>query len=377
MEHLRSTRAEINLDNLKYNIGVLREELGPDVEPMAIIKADCYGHGAVIMMEYMLKYGLRYFGVASLNEALELRRFHKDGEILVLGLSPDSILHYGVENDIVQTICSLHQAEVLSALGKPAKVQIKVDTGMHRLGFAPTEENMDVVARIAKLPNIVIRGIFSHLALETHDDDYRQWEKFQRFIDGCEMRGVTFPLKSLDDGIGSIRYPEMRYNMVRPGSFFYGFNPHISTLRPLMELKSEIVHLQTLPAGEGLGYGLDDAADHDRIIATLPFGYVDGAPRALSHYQGWCLVKGVKCPFVGLLCMDQAMIDVSEVPDAAIGDEVLVFGNEEGAMTYPQGASITNFNRNGLQAALPRRVPKVYYENGKEVAYRDYLFDKK
>lgn len=377
MEHLRSTRAEINLDNLKYNIGVLREELGPDVEPMAIIKADCYGHGAVIMMEYMLKYGLRYFGVASLNEALELRRFHKDGEILVLGLSPDSILHYGVENDIVQTICSLHQAEVLSALGKPAKVQIKVDTGMHRLGFAPTEENMDVVAQIAKLPNIVIRGIFSHLALETHDDDYRQWEKFQRFIDGCEMRGVTFPLKSLDDGIGSIRYPEMRYNMVRPGSFFYGFNPHISTLRPLMELKSEIVHLQTLPAGEGLGYGLDDAADHDRIIATLPFGYVDGAPRALSHYQGWCLVKGVKCPFVGLLCMDQAMIDVSEVPDAAIGDEVLVFGNEEGAMTYPQGASITNFNRNGLQAALPRRVPKVYYENGKEVAYRDYLFDKK
>lgn len=376
MEHLRSTRAEINLDNLKYNIGVLREELGPDVEPMAIIKADCYGHGAVIMMEYMLKYGLRYFGVASLNEALELRRFHKDGEILVLGLSPDSILHYGVENDIVQTICSLHQAEVLSALGKPAKVQIKVDTGMHRLGFAPTEENMDVVAQIAKLPNIVIRGIFSHLALETHDDDYRQWEKFQRFIDGCEMRGVTFPLKSLDDGIGSIRYPEMRYNMVRPGSFFYGFNPHISTLRPLMELKSEIVHLQMLPAGEGLGYGLDDAADHDRIIATLPFGYVDGAPRALSHYQGWCLVKGVKCPFVGLLCMDQAMIDVSEVPDSAIGDEVLVFGNEEGAMTYPQGASITNFNRNGLQAALPRRVPKVYYENGKEVAYRDYLFDK-
>ena len=143
-----------------------------------------------------------------------------------------------------------------------------------------------------------------------------------------------------------------------------------------MELKSEIVHLQTLPAGEGLGYGLDDAADHDRTIATLPFGYVDGAPRALSHYQGWCLVKGVKCPFVGLLCMDQAMIDVSELPDAAIGDEVLVFGSEEGAMTYPQGASITNFNRNGLQAALPRRVPKVYYENGKEVAYRDYLFDK-
>lgn len=380
MEHLRTTRAEINLDNLKYNIGVLRQELGPDVEPMAIIKADAYGHGAVMMMGYMMKYGLRYFGVASLNEALELRRAHKDGEILVLGLSPDHLLHYGAENNIIQTICSLRQAKRLSEdcgrLGITGRIKIKVDTGMHRLGFAPTEESMDIVAEIAKLPNLKLDGIFSHLALETHDDDYRQWARFQQFIDGCEKRGVTFPLKSIDDGIGAIRYPEMRYNMVRPGSFFYGFNPHIPTLRPVMELKSEIVHLQVLPAGEGIGYGLDDKADHDRVIATLPFGYVDGAPRALSHYQGWCSVKDVKCPIVGLMCMDQAMIDVSDVPDVQIGDEVVVFSQEHNAMTYPEGARITNFNRNGLQAALARRVPKVYFEGGKEVAYRDYLFDK-
>ena len=143
MEHLRTTRAEINLDNLKYNIGVLRQELGPDVEPMAIIKADAYGHGAVMMMGYMMKYGLRYFGVASLNEALELRRAHKDGEILVLGLSPDHLLHYGAENNIIQTICSLRQAKRLSEdcgrLGITGRIKIKVDTGMHRLGFAPTE----------------------------------------------------------------------------------------------------------------------------------------------------------------------------------------------------------------------------------------------
>ena len=380
MEHLRTTRAEINLDNLKYNIGVLRQELGPDVEPMAIIKADAYGHGAVMMMGYMMKYGLRYFGVASLNEALELRRAHKDGEILVLGLSPDHLLHYGAENNIIQTICSMRQAKRLSEdcsrLGITGRIKIKVDTGMHRLGFAPTEESMDIVAEIAKLPNLKLDGIFSHLALETHDDDYRQWARFQQFIDGCEKRGVTFPLKSIDDGIGAIRYPEMRYNMVRPGSFFYGFNPHIPTLRPVMELKSEIVHLQVLPAGEGIGYGLDDKADHDRVIATLPFGYVDGAPRALSHYQGWCSVKDVKCPIVGLMCMDQAMIDVSDVPDVQIGDEVVVFSQEHNAMTYPEGAKITTFNRNGLQAALARRVPKVYFEEGKEVAYRDYLFDK-
>lgn len=382
MEHLRSTRAEINLDNLKYNIALLRQELGDKVEPMAIIKADCYGHGAVVMMGYMMKYGLKYFGVASLNEALELRRFHKDGEILVLGLSSDNLLHYGADNNIQQCCCSFRQAKILSDYcverGISGKIQIKLDTGMHRLGFAPTEENMDVVSDIAKLPGLEICGIFSHLALETHDDDYRQWHLFQSFIDGCEKRGVTFPLKSINDGIGTIRYPEMRYNMVRPGSFFYGFNPHLTNLRPLMKLKSEIVHLQVLPANEGIGYGLDDKADHDRIIATLPFGYVDGAPRAFSHYRGWCGVKGVKCPFVGLLCMDQAMIDVTDVPDVQIGDEVVVFSAdpEDAAMTYPEGAKISDFNRNGLQAALARRVPKVYFEDGKEVAYRDYLFDK-
>ena len=379
MEHLRSTRAEINLDNLKYNIDRCREEIGPDVEPMAIIKADCYGHGAVVMMEYMMKYGIRYFGVASLNEALELRRFHKEGEVLVLGLSSDDMLKYGVDNNITQACCSLRQAKLLSQYAtaeKKAKIQIKVDTGMHRLGFAPTEESMDIVQEIAALPNLDIVGVFSHLALETREDDYRQWKLFQQFIDGCEARGVTFPFKSINDGIGTIRYPEMRYNMVRPGSFFYGFNPHLTDLKPLMELKSEIVHLQVLPANEGIGYGLDDAADHDRIIATLPFGYVDGVPRAMSHYQGWTSVKGVKCPFVGLLCMDQAMIDVTDVPDVKIGDEVVVFSADKGGMTYPEGAKISNFNRNGLQAALPRRVPKVYFENGVEVAYRDYLFDK-
>ena len=378
MEHLRTTRAEINLDNLRHNIAVLRENVGPGVEPMAVIKSDCYGHGAVVMMKYMLKYGLRYFGVATLSEALELRRFHKEGEILVMGLSPDSLLHYGPANNIAQTICSLRQAKILSddcaQTGRTAKIQIKVDTGLHRLGFAPTEENMDTVAEIIKLPGIDAVGIFSHLALETKNDDYGQWHKFERFL--LLQNPLIDTGVSLDDGIGTIRYPEMRYNMVRPGALFYGFNPHLTNLRPLMQLKSEIVHLQVLPAGEGIGYGLDDRADCERRIATLPFGYVDGVPRALSHYQGWCSVRDVKCPIVGLICMDQTMIDVTDVPDVQIGDEVIIFSHEHSAMTYPQGASIANFNRNGLQAALPRRVPRVYFENGVEVEYRDYLFDK-
>jgi len=331
------------------------------------------------MMEYMMKYGLKYFGVASLNEAMELRRFHKNGEILVLGLSSDSHVRYGVENNIVQACCSLHQAKILSECATdemPAKIQIKVDTGMHRLGFAVTEENMDIVAEIDALPHIKIEGVFSHLALRSKESDQHQGELFRQFIDGCAKRGVEFPLKSLDDGIATVRYPELWFNMVRPGSFFYGFNPALDNLKPLMELKSEIVHLQVLPAGEPLGYWSNGDVDHDRRIATLPFGYVDGAPRALSNEKGWVVVRGVKCPIVGLMCMDQCMIDVTEVPDVAIGDEVVVFSHQHGAMNYLQGAEICDFNKNGLQSALARRVPKVYLESGVEVAYRDYLFDK-
>lgn len=375
MELMRTTRCEINLDKLNRNIQRLKQEIGPDVEPMAVIKADAYGHGAAMMMGYMMKYGVRYFAVATLNEAMELRRAHKDGEVLVLGLSPDELIHYGAENNIIQTIESYHQAKILSDLGLKAKIMIKMDSGMHRLGYRLCDAAIDEVVAISKLPGLDLRGIFTHLALKDQEADNWQWNNFQKFITACEDRGVVFPYKSICDGIATIRYPEMRLNMVRPGSFFYGFNPHIADLEPIMELKSAIVHLQTVPAGEGLGYDLSDAADHDRVIATLPFGYVDGCPRAMSHYHGWVTVRGVRCPFVSLMCMDQATIDVTDVPGVEVGDDVVIFGTESG-MTYPEGAKISDFNRNGLQAATPRRVPKLYFEGGKLVAWRDYMFDK-
>ncbi len=379
MEIFRGTRAEINLDNLKYNIGIVRKEIGPDVEPMAVIKADAYGHGAVVMMKYMMKYGIRYFGVSTINEALELRRAHKEAYILVLGISSDRLLHYGVDNDICQCITNSRQAELLSeycvASGKTAAIWIKVNTGLHRLGFPANEESIAAVVRICRLPGLRVDGIFSHLALEGEDFDHLQWERFKSFIAACEAQGCVFPIKSLVDGIGTGRYHHMHFNMVRPGAFFYGFNPDRNDLKPVMCLKSEIVHLNLIPAGDGVGYGLDDAADHDRIIATLPFGYVDGVPRALSHYRGWCVVKGVKCPIVGLLCMDQGMIDVSDVPDVQDGDEVTVYDSDGIAMSYPEAAKLADFNRNGLESAVARRVPKVYFENGEIVEVRDYLLD--
>ncbi len=389
MELLRATRAEINLDNLKHNIAVARSLVGDDVEIMAVIKSDCYGHGAAVMMEYMMKYGLRHFGVASLNEALELRRAHREGDILVLGLTPDHLLHYCVKANIVQTVCTLHQAQLLSACGSaeiPARIQIKVDTGLHRLGMAPTEENMDVVAAIATLPNLRIEGIFSHMALRTPETGPRQDAIFREFVAGCEARGVCFPFVSICDGNALLRHPELHHNLVRPGSLLFGFGKGCNALRPLMELKSQVVHLHRLPAGEPLGYVLrtkpadgepkliqDGSVDHERLIATLPFGFVDGVPRALSNGKGWVVIRGKKCPFAGLLAMDQCMVDVTEVADVAVGDDVVIFSHHGEAMGYVEAAALCDFNKNGLQAALARRVPRVYFENGAEVVCSDYL----
>ena len=372
-EHLRNTRCEVDLDKLERNVKKLFAHIGPDVTPMAVIKADAYGHGAVMMMKYLKEMGLRYFAVATLNEALELRRAHKDTEILVMGLTPDSVLHHGAEQNIMLTIESLHQAQVLDGLGIPSRVQIKMDSGMHRLGYTLSQEHIDEVVAISRLKNVHIDGIFSHLALKDRESDLWQWRQFSDFVAGCERQGVVFPLKSICDGIGTMRYPEMRCNMVRPGAFFYGFNPVDTTLEPVMELKSEVVHLTHIPTGEGLGYDLDDVADHDRVVATLPFGYIDGCPRAMSHYQGWVSIRDQKAPFIGLICMDQAMVDVTDIPGVSLGDEVVIFSQFHNAMDYITGSKIANFNRNGLEADVARRVPRVYLRGGREVGYRDYM----
>jgi len=372
-EHLRNTRCEIDLDKLERNVNKLFAHLGPDVSPMAVIKADAYGHGAVMMMGYMKEMGIRHFAVATINEALELRRVPRDTEILVMGLTPDNILHYGAENNIMLTIESLHQAQVLDALGVPSRVMFKMDSGMHRLGLTLSEENIAQVVAASRLRNVRIDGIFSHLALKDRESDLLQWDRFTRFIAGCEAQGAVFPIKSICDGIGTMRYPEMRCNMVRPGAFFYGFNPVDTTLEPIMELKSEVVHLTRIPAGEGLGYDLADVADHDRVVASLPFGYIDGCPRAMSHYRGWVSIREQKAPFIGLLCMDQSMVDVTDIPGVCLGDEVVIFSQFHNAMSYPEGARIADFNRNGLEADAARRVARVYLRGGREVGYRDYL----
>lgn len=368
MKLLRVTQARIDLDALQNNVETVRA--WAQTELMAVVKADAYGHGAPAMMHYMLGMGVRHFAVASLNEAVELRRRNPTGDVLILGHTPDALLPEAAACGAAQTVFSLHQAEILSALGGGAKIHIKLDTGMHRLGFSPDEKSLEEVERIFALPGIEVEGIYSHLALKDEESDLRQFALFTAFTEEMEKRGLHVRYRHICDGIGNYRYPRMHLDMVRPGGAFYGFN-ELPGLRPVMTLRSQVASLCRVPAGEGVGYDLLDPAEHDRVIATLPFGYSDGVPRNLSHGVGHVVICGKRAPIVGLMCMDMCMVDVTGIENVSEGDEVFIFGGHELALTFPQTASLCNMNRNGVQSGIARRVPRVYLRGGRVVEIRE------
>ncbi|MBQ2819219.1 MAG: alanine racemase [Clostridia bacterium] len=375
MECCRSTVCYINFDQMDINLETLRDKINNECDVMVVLKADGYGHGAPQMMKHFLKKGVTWFAVAAVNEAMQLRRTCKDGEILVLGYTPDRLLHYAAENNITQTIYSYEQAKILSDLGLNAKIQIKVDTGMNRLGFAVSAESADEVKKIFDLPSLQIEGVFSHMAQLDAEHDEQQYEKFEKFLALCKDRGVTFKRRHLCNGKSAIKYPHMRYEMCRAGSVITGFClnvPGTDAIQPSMTVETEIVRIHTVPAGEGMGYDLLDPADHDRVIATLPFGYADGIPKALSNHVGWVVINGEKCEYTGNFCMDMCMCDVTHLKDVKVGDKVQVYGGEKG-MNFFDLREKTGVGLSNLQILIHKRVPRIYIENGKEIYCDDAL----
>lgn len=375
MQLLRKTACYIDFDILDKNLEVLRANVPTGQEIMIVIKADGYGHGAPQMMKHFLKRGVNYFAVAALNEALEARRVNKEGNILILGWTPNELLHIAAENNITLNVFSYEQAKILSDLGINAKIHIKVDTGMNRLGFLPTEESADEVKRIAELPSLNVEGIFSHLAQLNADTDEAQYRKFDAFLKMCEERGVHFKLRHLANGKSAIKYPHMRYDMLRSGSVITGFclnMPNIHT-EVGMSVRTVVARIHKVPAGEGMGYDLLDAADHDRLIATLPFGYADGMPKSLSNHAGWVVIRGKKAEICGGICMDMCMVDVTDVEGVSVGDDVLIYGGGEGAMDLFDVRAISGVGLSNLQIAVHKRVPRVYIEDGKVIEICDIV----
>jgi len=355
---------EINLANITHNIGQIRRLVGDEVEIMPIVKANAYGHGAVEVAKTILKTGINRLGVASLTEGIELREAGIKSSILILSpLNLDEVKK-AIDNQLTLTISSLTNLKELISLDQPAKIHLKIDTGMGRLGIQCEEIDNLIVLLQSKPTDLEIEGIMSHLAQADADDTsytYQQFHKFQEVITSLLHTGINIPRKHICNSAGIIRFKEMHLNLVRPGIMVYGLYPALTMpktvdLRPVMTFKAKIVQLRKLPLGSSISYGSTYLTDKETLIATIPVGYADGYNRLLSN-KAEVKIKGVKVPVVGRVTMDFCMINVSGIPQVEIGDEVILFGEE---IPVDELAQICNTINYEIVCGISPRVTRVY-----------------
>ena len=379
-----NTWVTIDLDAISDNFAHIRRKANRDV--MAIIKADAYGHGAVPVAK-LLQDQCRFFGVSSITEALELRRAGMTIPILVLGYTPIAAFETAISEGIRPAIFHRKDAEALSQaavkLGKEAPFHFALDTGMSRIGFQVTEEDADLCARIAELPGLIPEGLFSHFATADCADLSRadaQAERFAAFEKMLKDRGVEVPLRHLSNSAGIMNY-STPYEMVRSGIVTYGLypsdevDPALLPLRPALNWFSRVSHVKTLPPGRQVGYGGTFTTVKDTVVATVPVGYADGYRRALSG-KFHVLIRGHKAPILGRICMDQMMVDVTDIPGVAYGDTVTLIGkdgDEEITMEEIAGEACS-FNYE-FACGISRRVPRYYLQKGEVTHTVHYLLD--
>ncbi|MBQ4463264.1 MAG: alanine racemase, partial [Eubacterium sp.] len=329
--------ARVDLNAIRSNILEEKKRLGKDTRLMAVIKADAYGHGAIQVARTLSDF-VCGFGVAMIEEALKLRAARIDKMILILGFTGTWWFEDVVRHDISQTVYTREMAEQLdsiaSMLGMKAKIHIKVDTGMSRIGFQPTDESVKIIQEISKLPNIEMEGIFTHFARadeETPDAAREPLQKFLDFVDKCEKAGVSFRYKHAANSACILQLPEAGLDFVRSGISTYGLYPSAEMthdtvkLKPAMEWISRISFLKNVPEGTPISYGGTFVTERKTVVATVPVGYADGMKRSLSN-KGRVLVNGCYAPIIGRICMDQFMIDVTDIPGVKMGDAVVIFG---------------------------------------------------
>ncbi|MFA9423519.1 MAG: alanine racemase [Sedimentibacter sp.] len=372
-EKLRPAWVEISKEKAIHNFLEVRRAVGPNKKICAVVKADSYGLGCMEFSKMYLEHGVDMFAVAIIGEALELREEIKDKDILVLGYTNEEFYEDAINNDITLTIYNYEHAaklnETAKKLNKIANIHIKVETGMNRLGFLPTEENADKVAAISKMENINIQGAFSHQAKADEEDKttaHKQAERFISFMDMLEKRSVTIPTKHIANSATIIEMPEYYFDMVRPGIILYGFYPsdEVSKDKYIFKicatLKARLANVKTLEAGEGIGYGHLFNTTKTTVVGTIPLGYADGYSRLLSN-KGYVVIKGVKCPILGKVCMDQFMVDLSQVENPKIDDIAIIYGDgTDGAMTAEDVANMRGTISYEVLTNLSNRLPRIY-----------------
>lgn len=379
--------AEINLDAAAYNLKNMKNNLEKETRIIAVVKTDGYGHGAVPIarMAEELDY-IWGFAVATIEEAVMLRREGVQKPILVLGFVFPDGYEDAVRYDIRLAVFKLSMARQLSEeavrQGKTAYLHIKVDTGMGRIGFPDDGDSADAVKEISLLPQVQIEGLFTHFARADEKDKEAARQQLSRYLDFSRMleeRGIEIPMRHCSNTAGIFDLKEANLDAVRAGISIYGLYPSDEVnkfavaITPVMSLKSHVAFIKDVEPGTAISYGGTFVAEHRMRIATIPVGYGDGYPRSLSN-KGYVLIRGRRAPITGRVCMDQFMVDVTDIPDAREGDMVTLIGSEGGQEITMEflGELSGRFNYE-LACDIGKRVPRRFWRNGKVAATQDYF----
>ena len=379
------TQARIDLDAVEYNCSNVRAKLPDDCKLLGVIKADAYGHGAV-ELAHLLDEKCDFFGVACIEEAVELKKAGVKAPVLILGYVDSNVYDLVVKYDVRIPIFSMESAVALSneavRQGKTVPFHFCIDTGMSRIGFQVNEQSADVCKEITMLPNIEAEGLFSHFATADEADLTKakaQREKYKAFVKMLEDRGVNIPVKHLNNSAGIMNFDE-HFDMCRMGIILYGLYPSeevdksLLDIKPVMSWLTHITHIKTLEPGREISYGGTYKTTEPRVIATIPVGYADGYPRCLSN-KGRVIINGQYANIVGRVCMDQFMVDVTDVKGVDLNSTVTLVGSDGDACLSMEEVSNSAHSFNyELPCRVARRVPRVYYKNGEIVKVVNYLY---
>ncbi len=387
MEKYSRIKAFISLDAVRYNFEQMKKNIKEGTKIVAVIKADAYGHGAVPIAR-MLE-GLDYvwgFATATAQEALQLRKAGITRPVLILGLVFEEYYKELAENEVRMAVCDYETAwkfhKAAEEAGKKGLIHLAVDTGMTRIGFKDHEESLDDIRKIAALSHVEIEGLFTHFSRADEYDRTPAMVQLKRYLDFAELlekNGIHIPLHHCSNSAGIIRVPEANLNLVRAGITIYGIYPSeeverdIVKLQPVMSLKSRVSYVKDVEPGTQVSYGGTFTTERVTRMATIPVGYADGYPRMLSN-KGWVLIHGKKAPICGRVCMDQFMVDVTELPEVKAGDEVTLLGEDgDEFISADMLGDLSGRFSYELVCDINKRVPRIYIKDGKECGELSYF----
>lgn len=387
--YLRRTWAEVDIDAIKHNFDEIRKTVNPKSKIMCVIKADAYGHGAVFLGKLYEKMGADCFAVSNIEEAMQLRENGIRLPVLILGFTPASMAKVLADHHISQAVFSEEYAAELSQAASldnvKVNIHIKLDTGMSRIGFMyqdirRDEDSLAQIRRVCALPHLVTEGIFTHFAVSDEAEDgkeatERQLHNFSHAVESLQQSGISFRLIHCSNSGAIIDYPQAHFDCVRAGIILYGLSPsgkleNRLNLHPAMQIKSVVAQVKTIDANTPVSYGGTFVSEKPMKIATVPIGYADGYTRSLGN-RAFMTIKGKKAPLIGRVCMDQLMLDVSDIDDVKSGDEVTVIG--EGSLSFDDMAQLTGTINYELVCLVGKRVPRVYIHHGKSVGIMDSI----